>query len=124
MQKSEKEAPGRAIRSNHPTPHPRPKRPSYPPKVGLGRVSKQASSNKERSDIYGGVIFDIPGHPTWRLVTCPDGLQYILQQREARDHWEGRKYLHRKSRLAAVLEEIFGPETLLACRDRIAALPI
>lgn len=124
MQKSGKEALGRPIGSDHPKVPRKLKRPLYPPRIDLGRVSKAASPDAERSDAYKGVIFDIPGHPTWRLVTCPDGLQYILQHREARDHWEGRKFFHRKSRLATVLGEIFGPEALLACRDRIDALPI
>lgn len=116
-----KQALGRAIESDHSRHHPHNETAVLPPEK---RPTPGIRTHWEQGDLYPGVIFDVSGHPRWRVVVCKDGLQWILQHREAKDHWEGRKFLATKSRLATVVEDMFGLETLEACKDRIGALPI
>src|SRR5262245_58096488 len=71
---------------------PDPDRLRRPPKIGLGRVSKPVTpavtppATGERYDAYAGALFQIPG-TTYRIAVCQEGRQWILQQREAKDHW-------------------------------------
>lgn len=74
--KSGKQARRRSVALTLPKLPKKEKRPSYPPKVGLGRVSK-----REGDDRYCGVIFEIP-ETQWRVAVCKDGYQWLLQQRE------------------------------------------
>ncbi len=76
----------------------------------------------ERSDSYRGFLFEVSDG--WRVVVCRDGLQWILQQREARDHWEGRKYFARKSHLAEAIKKMFGDDEFARVKARVEALPI
>lgn len=92
--------------------------PFYPPKVGPTRVSEW-----ERADNYWGAIFCIPD-TNWRVAVCRDGYQWILQQREAKDHWENKKFFARKQHLAEAVEAVIGEEAYQRVADRIEGLPI
>ena len=88
----------------------------------LARVSRDRSK-EEFGDSYSGVLFQIPGR-NWRVAVDRVGYQWMLQQREARDHWQSRKFFARKARLAKVIEETFGRQIYLAVCDHISKLPI
>lgn len=103
--------------SELPAPHPDTERPSYPPKVRPTRVSEW-----ERADSYRGVLFPIP-NTNWRVAVCREGRQWLLQQREAKDHWESRKYFARKGRLATVIRDHLGEAAFQSVQSKIEALP-
>jgi hypothetical protein len=100
-----------------------PSSPSYPPKTRSARVKKRDTSQWERSDDYRGALFRIPRTP-WRVAVCKEGHQWILQRREAEDHWEGHKYFSNKKRLGQVVEETLGAKAFGRVRSKIDALPI
>lgn len=125
--------PGRLIVPDGPIPRPVARSPPRPPKSALARVSEgrppdgagkpRDRSKGEAGDLYPGALFRVPGTP-WRVAVCHEGRQWILQQREARDHWVGRKYFSNKQRLAVVLRELVSPAAYRAIEPQIAALPI
>jgi hypothetical protein len=112
---------------------PAPARPSGPPKTALARVPEPACppanrrardrSLGESGDRYPGALFAIPG-TNYRVAVCAKGYCWILQQREARDHWIRRKFFASKARLAKVLPEVVGPNTAAAVMPLVEALPI
>lgn len=77
----------------------------------------------ERADTYQGALFPIP-NTNWRVAVCKDGYQWLLQQREAKDHWETRKYFATKRRLSTILQETLGDEAYISVAHKIDALPI
>ena len=82
----------------------------------------RGSKNWERADRYRGVLFQVSD--SWRVVVCRDGLQWILQQREGRDHWEGKHFFSRKSHLGEAIKEKFGEKVFSRVKARIDLLPI
>jgi hypothetical protein len=56
------------------------------------------------------------------VSVCPEGYQWILQQRKGEDHWESRKFFSNKDRLAHVVQELLGAKAYDRVRDRIQAL--
>jgi hypothetical protein len=53
----------------------------------------------ESSDLYPCIRLN----PRWRVISCRDGVQWILQARDraetvARDDWRGRSYCRPKKR--------------------------
>lgn len=79
-------------------------------------------SNTERDDSYRGVLFYID--ETWRVTVCKDGYQYVLQQREAQDHWEGRKFYARKDHLARGITDTLGDDAFGLIQSQVEALRI
>jgi hypothetical protein len=70
------------------------------------------------------VVFAIPGEDKWRLIVCKDGFQYILQEREAPNSWQGRRFLSRKDSVARAIEELFGENVLTLLREQISNFEI
>lgn len=126
---SENTGVGRPLSPDGPIPQQKPKRPPSPPKVGLGQVSKPNPADRprgyagERYDAYGGVLFLIPG-TRLRVAASADGLCWIVQHREGRDHWVGRKYFSNRRRLATVLRELVPATAFRSVEAKIAALPV
>jgi hypothetical protein len=58
------------------------------------------------------------------VAASADGRCWILQQREGRDHWIGRKYFSNRRRLAVVLKKLVSPDAFRAVEAKIAALPV
>jgi len=96
---------------------------SYVPRP-LGSPRKRASSHRERDDRYRRVVFAIPGEDKWRLIVCKDGCQYILQEQEAPNSWQGRRFLSRKDSVARAIEELFGEAVLALLREQISNFTI
>jgi hypothetical protein len=77
----------------------------------------------EAGDNYPGALFPIPG-TTYRVAVCAKGFCWMLQQREARDHWISRKFFASMARLAKVLPEVVGPDAAALVMPLVEALPI
>jgi hypothetical protein len=58
------------------------------------RAASSLYSGRERDDGYGHVIAQI--NDQWRVIVCKDGIQWVLQRRDAekphRGFWRGRRY--------------------------------
>ena len=52
-----------------------------PSKNLLGAAVTAPMSHKERDDNYNSVIVQLA--PRWRVIVCKDGMQWIVQQKEA-----------------------------------------
>ncbi len=69
--------------------------------------SPQPLSRRERDDDYGDVIVHIA--PRWRVISCRDGIQFILQQRSVAPPntgtWSGKSYSTTRSGLIAACSE-------------------
>jgi hypothetical protein len=115
-------ASGRLKGATLPDPNPEHRSDCSPPKTGLARVSRDRSRG-ESGDAYSGALFQIPG-TSWRVAVCAKGYCWILQQREAKDHWIGRKFFSNKRRLATVVNELLGEEAYRSVSDGIEALPV
>ena len=64
-----------------------------PPSKNLrGAAVKAPLSHRERDDNYNGVIVQLA--PRWRVIVCKDGIQWILQRKEASHAgpWRGMSY--------------------------------
>ena len=64
-----------------------------PPSNNLRGVAVTAPpSHRERDDGYKGVIAQLA--PRWRVIVCKDGIQWILQRKEASHGgpWRGVSY--------------------------------
>ena len=64
-----------------------------PPSKNLrGAAVKAPISHKERDDNVNGVIVQLA--PRWRVIVCKDGMQWIVQQKEASHGgpWRGVSY--------------------------------
>ena len=72
-----------------------------------GSTSPQPPSRRERDDDYGDVIVHIA--PRWRVISCRDGIQFILQQRSVAPPntgtWSGKSYSTTRSGLIAACSE-------------------
>ena len=72
-----------------------------PPPFGKseGAVHTVATSHRERDDNYRDVIALLA--PRWRVICCRDGIQWILQKKEASHAgpWRGVKYCTTKNLL-------------------------
>ena len=62
------------------------------PLQNSGGSSPQPPSHRERDDSYAKVIAQLG--PRWRIIACKDGLQWILQKKEASHAgpWRGVSY--------------------------------
>jgi hypothetical protein len=80
-------------------------------------------SKGEAGEQYPGVQFRIPG-TNYRVAASADGHCWIIQQREARDHWIGRKYFSNKRRLAVVVKTMVPAAAFKEIEPQINALPI
>ena len=67
---------------------------SIPPTLSLtdGSTSPQTSSRMESNDNYNDVILQLS--PRWRVITCRDVCQWIIQKKEASHAgpWRGVSY--------------------------------
>ena len=63
-----------------------------PSKNLLGAAVTAPMSHKERDDNYNSVIVQLA--PRWRVILCKDGMQWIVQQKEASHGgpWRGMSY--------------------------------
>ena len=64
-----------------------------PPSKNLREAAVKAPiSHKERDDNVNGVIVQLA--PRWRVIVCKDGMQWIVQQKEASHGgpWRGMSY--------------------------------
>ena len=64
-----------------------------PPSKNLrGAAVKAPLSHRKRDDNYNGVIVQLA--PRWRIIICKDGIQWIVQQKEASHAgpWIGMSY--------------------------------
>ncbi|WP_155924251.1 hypothetical protein [Mesorhizobium sp. L2C066B000] len=66
--------------------------------------------NRERSDAYRHVAFHID--KTWRVIVCPDGIQWILQKRkgnlDGRPAWNAVRFCRTKSGLCGAIRDKVG----------------
>lgn len=65
-----------------------------------------ALSHRERDDAYRHVVLNL--NPRWRISSCSEGGQWILQYRRTRDRWTGRKYFARAALVPARVKELVG----------------
>ena len=69
--------------------------------------SPQPPSHRERDDSYAKVIAQLG--PRWRVITCKDGLQWILQRRSVAPPntgtWSGKSYSTTRSGLIAACSD-------------------
>ena len=81
----------------------------YPPTPCklAGAASVSGSSHRERDDTYGKVIVQLG--PRWRVITCKDGLQWILQRRSVAPPntgtWAGNSYSTTRDALIAACSD-------------------
>ena len=72
-----------------------------PPPFGKseGAVHTVATSQRESDDNYRDVVALLA--PRWRVICCRDGIQWILQKKEASHEapWRGVKYFTTKAAL-------------------------
>jgi hypothetical protein len=115
---------GSSVSETLPTLPPRSSQACRPPKSALARVSRppRDRSKEEAGDSYSGALFPIPG-TKWRVAVDRAGYQWMLQHREAKDHWVSRKFFSNKKRLGTVVREMF-PNTWQKVAPKIVALPI
>jgi hypothetical protein len=90
--------------------------------VSLGLPQTRELSNLEGVDNYRHVRFYIS--LDWRVASCAEGRQWILQRRKTANDWRGRKYLSRREGIARVAIQLFGRLDYERVRDQIEALPI
>ena len=73
------------------------------PSQNSGGSLPQPPSHRERDDSYAKVIAQLA--PRWRVITCKDGLQWILQQRSVpfpnTGTWAGKSYATTRDGLMA-----------------------
>ena len=86
--------------------------------------SRPARPHHETSDIYVGLIAHL--NTRWRVVTCRDSFQWILQKRDAqrsgRPRWTGVRYFRTRDALMRASRTLCGridPNALAI----LAALP-
>ena len=79
------------VDNNDPTAHP----------VSIQLNSNALESHRERDDNYQRMVVAL--NPTWRVIECKDGIQWIVQRRNGTRHgqpqWEGRKYCRSRGSL-------------------------
>lgn len=105
---------------------PKPKRPPTALKSAARRYENADGRDRsvgESGDSYPGRLFDVPG-TNWRVVVCVQGRQWVLQQREGKDRWLGRKFFSNKRRLALVLKTLVPDRAFRAIQHEIEKLPI
>jgi hypothetical protein len=82
---------------------------STPPTLSQnsGGSSPQPPSHRERDDSYAKVIAQLG--PRWRVITCKDGLQWILQRRSVAPPntgtWAGNSYSTTRDALIAACSD-------------------
>ena len=72
------------------------------PKAFIAWVAyDKAATHRETSDNYSAVVVQL--EPRWRVIVCKDGIQWILQKREAEPshdgNWRGKSYFACKESL-------------------------
>lgn len=87
------------------------------PKTGLG----YGLSHREKDDDYRYVRLVLSDR--WRIASCKDGLQWMLQYRKGKDQWTGRKYLARANLIAPVVRELVSEEAAQAVEQWRKDLP-
>ena len=67
-----------------------------------GGGSAAAPSHRERDDNYHEVVAQLS--PRWRVIVCADGIQWIIQKKEASHAapWRGVKYVTSRDGLIAL----------------------
>jgi hypothetical protein len=72
--------------------------------------SRPAKTHDETSDTYVGLVAQL--NPHWRVVTCRDAIQWILQKRDAqrsgRPRWTGTRYFRSRDALLRVSRTLCG----------------
>ena len=97
------------------------------PPTPMGQAQRLARAHLETSDTYTGLVARLCDR--WRVVTCRDQLQWILQRRDAQrsgqPRWKGVGYFRTREaliRVSRALCERIDPAAmaiLLALPDRI-----
>ena len=78
-----------------------------PPSNDLRGVAVTApQTHRERDDGYKGVVTQLTTR--WRVIICKDGIQWILQRKEASHGgpWRGVSYPHQSRRATPSLWEL------------------
>lgn len=73
-------------------------------------------SHRETSNDYRGIVATLD--TSTRIITCKDGIQWILQHRRGTE-WKSRSYYRQRESLLKLLD----PSTPTETREAIAALP-
>ena len=77
------------------------------PSQTSGGSLPQPTSHRERDDSYAKVIAQLA--PRWRVITCKDGIQWILQQRSVAPPntgtWAGKSYSTTRDALIAACSD-------------------
>ena len=82
---------------------------STPPTLSQnsGSSLSLSPSHRERDDHYAKVIVQLG--PSWRIIVCKDGIQWILQQRSVAapntGTWSGKSYSTTRSGLIAACSD-------------------
>ena len=94
------------------------------PSQNSGGSLPQPPSHRERDDSYAKVIAQLA--PRWRVITCKDGLQWILQQRSVpfpnTGTWSGKSYSTTRDALIAACSDR-GLLSEPSARQALDALP-
>jgi hypothetical protein len=72
------------------------------------------SSHRERDDAYQYVALVLSDK--WRIASCRDGLQWIVQYRSTKDQWRSRKFFARASDAADWVRRHLGLEAYQAAQ--------
>lgn len=71
-----------------------------------GRAS--TTTHRERDDNYRYVALELT--PRWRIASCVEGRQWILQYRRTKDRWTGRKYFPRAAYVPGTVKQMLGDD--------------
>lgn len=66
------------------------------------------SSHRERDDAYRYVALILTDR--WRIASCHEGRQWILQYRSTKDQWRARKFFARAAHAAGWVRKHLGPD--------------
>ena len=79
-------------------------KPPTPRPIISGVAYEKTATHRETSDDYSAVVAQLASR--WRLIVCKDGIQWILQKREAEPphdgDWRGKSYFACKESLIRV----------------------
>lgn len=87
-------------------------------------LAKSQKSHRERDDAYRAVVAVL--NPSWRVIECHHGIQWILQRRDGYTgglpRWTGDRYFTTRAALVATCQHHCGQQDPLAT-EKLAALP-
>ena len=64
-----------------------------PSALSMGVAYTKTPLHRESHDAYAYIVVQLT--PRWRIITCPEGLQWIIQEKESSHAgtWRARKYV-------------------------------